>query len=133
MCCVEARLELQDIIRLPECGWPLHAAYGMAEGAYLFSVSLSVRRGQPHETRARDFLREVSRRAFEALGVKVLLLKPSHCDAALLRRMHAPFVEALGTLKLATRDARRPAGCSPPSGWSSWSLSSSPLTDATGR
>jgi FAD/FMN-containing dehydrogenase len=97
---LEARLELQDSIRLPECSWPLHAAYGLAEGAYLFSVSLSVRRGQPHETRAIHFLREVSRRVFEELGVKVLLLKQSHCDPALLRRMHAPFIEALSTLKL---------------------------------
>lgn len=96
---LEARLEQQDLIRLPECAWPLHAAHGMPGGAYLFSVSMSVRRGQSHEARARTFLGEVSRRAFEEHGVKVLLLKQAHCEPALLRRMHAPFIETLSALK----------------------------------
>ncbi|AKJ05247.1 FAD-dependent oxidoreductase [Archangium gephyra] len=96
---LEARLEQQDLIRLPECAWPLHAAHGMPGGAYLFSVSMSVRRGQSHEARARTFLGEVSRRAFEEQGVKVMLLKQAHCEPALLRRMHAPFIEALSALK----------------------------------
>ncbi len=96
---LEARLEQQDLIRLPECTWPLHAAHGMSGGAYLFSVSMSVRRGQSHEARARAFLGEVSRRAFEEHGVKVMLLKQAHCEPALLRRMHAPFIENLSALK----------------------------------
>jgi FAD/FMN-containing dehydrogenase len=96
---LEARLEQQDLIRLPECAWPLHAAHGMPGGAYLFSVSMSVRRGQSHEARARTFLGEVSRRAFEAHGVKVMLLKQAHCEPALLRRMHAPFIQTLSALK----------------------------------
>ena len=96
---LEARLEQQDLIRLPECAWPLHTAHGMPGGAYLFSVSMSVRRGQSHEARARTFLGEVSRRAFEEHGVKVMLLKQTHCEPALLRRMHAPFIETLSALK----------------------------------
>ncbi|MFY0570181.1 FAD-binding oxidoreductase [Archangium lansingense] len=96
---LEARIEQQDLIRLPECAWPLHAAHGMPGGAYLFSVSMSVRRGQSHEARARTFLGEVSRRAFEEHGVKVMLLKQAHCEPALLRRMHAPFIETLSALK----------------------------------
>ncbi|WP_375773154.1 FAD-binding protein [Archangium gephyra] len=96
---LEARLEQQDLIRLPECAWPLHAAHGMPGGAYLFSVSMSVRRGQSHEARARTFLGEVSRRSFEEHGVKVMLLKQAHCEPALLRRMHAPFIETLSALK----------------------------------
>lgn len=49
--------------------------------------------------RARTFLGEVSRRAFEEHGVKVMLLKQAHCEPALLRRMHAPFIETLSALK----------------------------------
>ncbi len=96
---LDARIELQDLLRLPECAWPLHGAYGMPMGSYLFSASLSVRRGRPLEARARAFLQEVSLRAFEALGVKVLLLKQAHCDPSVLRRMHAPFIETLGAVK----------------------------------
>lgn len=96
---LEARLELQDLIRLPECTWPLHAAHGMPGGAYFFTVSMSIQRGQLHEARARDFLWEVSRRTFEELGVKVMLLKQAHCEPALLRRMHTPFIEAVGAVR----------------------------------
>jgi len=93
------RLENQDIVRLPPCPWPLHGTYGMREGAYLFSPSFSVRRGSEHEGRVRALLAEVGRRAFEALGVKVLLLKQVHLDPAALARMHRPFIEALGAVR----------------------------------
>jgi hypothetical protein len=44
-------------------------------------------------------LQEVSARAFRELGVKVLLLKQAHCDPALLREMHATFIEQLEDLR----------------------------------
>ena len=96
---VERRLEQQDMIRLPECRWPMHGAYGMFGGSYLFTASFSVRRGQPSEARARRFLAQVSAMAFARLGVKVLLLKQVHCDLAIMRQMHQPFVEALRVSK----------------------------------
>lgn len=89
------RVENQDLIRLPPCRWPLHATHELREGAYLFSPSFSVRRGTPTEARARAFLDEVGRLAYDQLGVKVLLLKQSFVEPALLRRMHAPFLDAL--------------------------------------
>jgi FAD/FMN-containing dehydrogenase len=96
---LERRLEQQDMIRTPECPYPLHAAYGMPGGAYQFTASFSVRNGLAEQERCRDFLREVSQRAYTRLGVKVSLLKQAHCDTELLRRMHAPFIDALLALK----------------------------------
>ncbi len=95
---LEARLEQQDVIRLPRCAWPLHAAYGMRDGAYLFSASFSVRRGEASHQQARAFLSRVSEDASH-LGVKVLLLKQAFCDASALREMHRPFVNALKTVR----------------------------------
>jgi FAD/FMN-containing dehydrogenase len=91
---LEARLEQQDVIRLPPCPWPLHAAHGMQGGAYLFSASFSVLPGEASHRQACDFLRRVSAEA-SPLGVKVLLLKQALCDTAALREMHHPFVEGL--------------------------------------
>jgi hypothetical protein len=96
---LESRLEQQDLIRLPPCPWPLHGAYGMADGCYLLTTSLSVRRGERTERRARAFFTELSRRAFERLAVPVLLLKQAHADTALLRVMHRGYIERLGALK----------------------------------
>jgi hypothetical protein len=96
---LEGRLEQQDMIRLPPCAWPLHGATGMAGGCFLLTTSLSVPRGSETERRARDFLAEVSRRAYAALGVRVLLLKQAHCDDALLREMHQGFIDGILTLK----------------------------------
>lgn len=91
---LEARLEQQDMVRLPPCRWPLHAAHGMTDGAYLFTASFSVRRHGDSHLRASKFLEHVSLRA-RRLGVKVLLLKQAACDESALRDMHRPFVEAL--------------------------------------
>jgi hypothetical protein len=44
-------------------------------------------------------LAEVSRRAYERLGVKVLLLKQAHAEDDLLRAMHRPFVDRLRAMK----------------------------------
>lgn len=96
---IEGRLEQQDLIRLPECRWPLHGTYGMDGGAYLLSPSFSVRRGTKMEARVRSFLAEVGQRAFAASGVKVLLLKQAHLEPTALARMHASFTEALGKVR----------------------------------
>ncbi len=96
---LESRLEQQDVIRLPPCAWPLHGAAGLAEGCFLLTSSFSVRRGGATEQRARAFLSEVSRRAYDELGVRVLLLKQAHCDDDLLRDMHRGFIERLGAMK----------------------------------
>jgi sugar phosphate isomerase/epimerase len=96
---LEERLEQQDMIRLPDCPFPLHGAFGMQGGAYLLTTSLSVRRSGESEARARAFLAEVSRRAYERLGVKVLLLKQAHAEDDLLRAMHRPFVDRLRAMK----------------------------------
>ncbi len=63
------------------------------------TASFSVRRGGSSEAHARGLLSDVSARAFERWGVKVLLLKHTHCDLSVLRRMHRPFVEALGRVR----------------------------------
>ncbi len=96
---LESRIEQQDMIRLPPCPWPLHGAYGMPDGAFLLTVSLSVQRGQDSEQRARAFFAEVSRRAYAERGVPVLLLKQAHVDDALLRSMHHGYIERLTRVK----------------------------------
>lgn len=93
------RLEQQDLIRLPPCRWPLHGAHGLVDGSYLFTASFSVQRGRESYREARRCLQEVSERAFRELGVKVLLLKQAHCDPALLRRMHAGFIEQIEDIR----------------------------------
>jgi FAD/FMN-containing dehydrogenase len=94
-----ARLELQDIFRLPPCPWPLHGAYGMEGGSYLFTTSFSVRREHESFADVRRFLELVSQQGFERFGVRVLLLKQAHCDVAVLRRMHASFLADLGRIR----------------------------------
>jgi FAD/FMN-containing dehydrogenase len=96
---LEARLEQQDMIRLPHCPYPLHGASGMRDGSYIFTASFSVRQGEPEQDRCHQFLSEVSTRVWAKLGVKVLLLKQSHCTVADLQQMHAPFVAQLRALK----------------------------------
>lgn len=96
---LESRVEQQDMIRLPPCPWPLHGAHGMPGGAFLLTVSISVEHGEPSEQRARAFFAEVSRRAYEELGVLVLLLKQAHVDDALLCAMHRGYVERVARLK----------------------------------
>lgn len=93
------RIEQQDLIRLPPCRWPLHGAYGLADGSYLFTASFSVQRRRESYREARRCLHEVSARAFRELGVKVLLLKQAHCDPALLRQMHAGFIERIEDMR----------------------------------
>ncbi|HEX2879218.1 MAG TPA: FAD-binding protein, partial [Polyangiaceae bacterium] len=36
---LEARLEQQDMVRLPPCPYPLHASHGLTEGSYQFTAS----------------------------------------------------------------------------------------------
>jgi FAD/FMN-containing dehydrogenase len=96
---LEARLEQQDMIRLPHCPYPLHGASGMRDGSYIFTASFSVRQGEPEQDRCHQFLSEVSTRVWSKLGVKVLLLKQSHCPTADLQQMHTPFVAQLRALK----------------------------------
>jgi len=96
---LETRIEQQDMIRQPSCPWPLHASYGMPGGWYLFTASFGVRRGHAERDRCSEFLATVSNRAYADLGVKVLLSKQAHCTTELLQQMHAPFVEALNTIK----------------------------------
>jgi FAD/FMN-containing dehydrogenase len=94
-----SRLEMQDLIRLGPCRWPLHAGRGMPGGFNLLSVSLSVRRGEDSLAAVRGFLGAVTAEAFERFGVRVLLLKQTHCDPALLREMHTPFVACLRAVR----------------------------------
>jgi FAD/FMN-containing dehydrogenase len=93
------RLEQQDLIRLPPCRWPLHGAYGAADGAYLFTPSFSIRRERDSYQEVRRCLAAVSERAFRELGVKVLLLKQVHCEPALLQEMHAGFIERVRAMR----------------------------------
>jgi FAD/FMN-containing dehydrogenase len=93
------RLEQQDLIRLPPCRWPLHGAYAGRDGAYLFTPSFSVRRERESYREVRRCLSAVSERAFRELGVKVLLLKQAHCEPALLREMHAGFIERVQAMR----------------------------------
>lgn len=93
------RLEQQDLVRLPPCRWPLHAAYGLADGGYLLTASFSVRRGHESYREAARCLHAISETAYGELGVKVLLLKQAHCDPALLRRMHADFIARLTAMR----------------------------------
>ena len=101
-----ARVELQDIIRLPPSPWPLHGAAGMPEGCYLLSVSFSVRRDRRSFDDVRAFLGAVSQGAFERFGARVLLLKQTHCDAGVLRRMHADSLAELEKLRAAADPGR---------------------------
>lgn len=94
-----SRLELQDMIRLPECRWPLHAAHGMRGGCFAFTASFSVRRDADSHHRASAFLSKVTQRAYEELGVNVLLLKQAHCETKLLRDMHDGFMRVLEPLR----------------------------------
>lgn len=96
---LEARLEQQDMIRLPACPYPLHGSHGMPDGSYLFTTSFSVRPGKPEQSRCQEFLSDVSARVWTRLGVKVLLLKQSHGSTAVLQQMHAPFAAQLSALK----------------------------------
>lgn len=94
-----ARLEQQDLIRLPPCRWALHGAYGQEDGCYLFTASFSVRRDRESDREVRSFLSEVSARGYRELSAKVLLLKQVHCDPALLREMHAGFIERVQAMR----------------------------------
>ena len=51
-------------------------------------------------------LDRVTEGAFQRFGARVLLLKQTHCDPALLLRMHIPFVEELGRLRERADPAR---------------------------
>lgn len=95
------RIEQQDNVRMPECPWPLHGAFGMTGGPFLFSPSMSVPRGSRLEGAARAFFETVANRAYRELGVKILLLKQMHVDRALLREMHGPAIAHLAHLKRA--------------------------------
>jgi len=101
-----ARVELQDIFRLPPCPWPLHGSYGMEGGSYLFTASFSVRREHESFADVRRFLEFVSQQGFERFGARVLLLKQAHCEAAVLRRMHASFLAELARIRR-ERDSMR--------------------------
>lgn len=101
-----ARLELQDLIRLPHCPWPLHGSHGFPGGCYFFSVSFSVRRNSESFAVVERFLDRVTEGAFQRFGARVLLLKQTHCDPDLLLRMHLHFVEELGRLRERADPAR---------------------------
>lgn len=90
-----ARLEQQDLIRLPACRWPMHASYGMERGSFVFTSSMSVPRGSELETRGRAFFAEVAARSYRDLGVKTLLLKQAHLDTDVLRHMHREALDEL--------------------------------------
>ena len=47
----------------------------------------------------RRLFETVSKGAFERFGVRVLLLKQTHCDVDVLRRMHAGFLGELEKLR----------------------------------
>jgi hypothetical protein len=96
---LEARLEQQDMIRLPNCRHPLHASYDLSDGCYIFTASFSVRAQNPELERCRQFLSTISEQAYDRLGVTVLLLKQAHCSTELLRRMHGAFISRLNALK----------------------------------
>jgi hypothetical protein len=96
---LEKRLEQQDMIRLPPCPYPLHAAHNLPDGCYLFTASFSVRKGHPEQGRCQQFLCEVSRKVHEEWGVKVLLVKQAHCPDDTLRVMHRPFITTLRAIK----------------------------------
>ena len=100
------RLEQQDLVRLPPCRWPLHGAHGLADGCYIFTPSFSIRRDRESHREVRRCLAKVSERAFRELGVKVLLLKQAHCDPALLRQMHAGFIEQVQEMRQQVDPAR---------------------------
>lgn len=96
------RIEQQDVIALPECRWPLHAAYGMPGGALFLTTSMGVQRGGASEREAAIFFGEVAQRTFETVGAKTLLLKQSHGELGVLRAMHAGMIAQLRALKTET-------------------------------
>jgi len=93
------RLEQQDLIRLPECGWPMHAAFGMRGGAFFLTTSIGVERGGASEHQASAFMGRIAALTHEPLGVKTLLLKQTHGDAEQLRTMHAAVTARLHAAK----------------------------------
>src|SRR6185369_3400889 len=97
---IERRAEQQDMVALHACRWPAHASWGNAHGSALLTPSLAVRRGSSEHARAVAFFRELSRAAFaQNARFKLMLLKQTACDEALLREMHGPYVARLRALK----------------------------------
>ncbi len=92
-------LELQDVLPLPQCRWPLNASYRHEQGSHVLTWSCRVLHGRAELLeQATRFCRELSRRARE-LGALVQLIKQLHVDDDLLRAMHREPLAELRAIK----------------------------------
>lgn len=92
------RIEQQDLIRVPAARWPLHACFGMQQGAFMLTTSLGIARDARRAVRASELLARIADEGAQS-GVKTLLLKQMHGTAALLRRSHAGALRELAQVK----------------------------------
>jgi len=92
-------LELQDVLPLPRCRWPLNASYRHEQGSHVLTWSCRALHGHPDLVeRATRFCRELGRRGQE-LGAVVQLIKQLHVDDDVLRSMHREAIGELAALK----------------------------------
>ncbi len=92
-------LELQDVLPLPRCRWPLNASYRHEQGSHVLTWSCRVLHGRAELlARVTHFCRELSRRA-QDLGALVQLIKQLHVDDDVLRAMHRQPLAELAALK----------------------------------
>jgi hypothetical protein len=101
---VEQQVEQQDIVLLGPCRYPAHSI-GRTEGDVGVLTSSYSLAALPPPRRASivRFFARVTKELHEHIPeARVSLCKQVHCDRALLRSMHRPWIELVGGLKAQT-------------------------------
>lgn len=97
---IERRMEQQDLVILPRCGWPSHSMGVTVDDLGALTSSFAVRRDVQARERVSAFFREVSTRAHAANPrFRVSLCKQMHCAPQVLAEMHHAYIQKLSALK----------------------------------
>jgi hypothetical protein len=93
---VGERAEQQDLVLLPPSRWPMHSLGARTEPIAALTSSFAVRSDGELGRRTAACLREFSHRAHAELrDCRVSLCKQLHCDAEILKDMHADWITAI--------------------------------------
>jgi FAD/FMN-containing dehydrogenase len=96
---IAPHLELQDVLPLPTCRWPLNPSYRHERGSHVLTWSCRVlHRRADLLNQAIGFCRELSS-SVRDLGAVVQLIKQIHVDDDVLRDMHQGAIDALAEIK----------------------------------
>lgn len=98
---IEKQGEQQDIVLLGPSRWSAHSIGRTHEDVGVFTASYSLTSLSERErARVLAFFHQVTKSAYDNWPeVRISLSKQVHCERALLRSMHRPWIELIGTLK----------------------------------